>query len=81
MTSFSAPTSTPIGAKTELQEWANAISSEPPHDSPFAFSSCTPSRVAAVSTGYSFDGLASPDSSAAVSVIILNTEPGGCGAE
>ena len=51
LTSFWAPTSTPIGAKTELQECAKATSSEPPQDSPFAFSSCTPSSVAAVSTG------------------------------
>ncbi len=46
-----------------------------------AFSSCTPSSVAAVWTGYSLDGFATPASSAAVSVMILKTDPGGCGAE
>ena len=81
LTSLWAPISAPIGAKTELQECAKAVLSEPPQDSPLAFSSRTPSRVAAVSTGYSFDGFASPDSSPAVSVMILNTDPGGCGAE
>ncbi len=77
----SAPSSAPIGAKTELHECANADLSEPPHASPWAFSSTTPSSVADVWTGYLLVGLATPASSAAASVTILNTDPGGCGAE
>ena len=76
-----APSSAPIGAKTELQECANAFASDPPQDSPLAFSSSTPSSTAAVSTGYLLDFFATPASSAPASVTILNTEPGGWGAE
>ena len=50
-TSRSAPSLAPSGAKTELQESANDVVSEPPHASPLAFSSSTPSSVAAVCTG------------------------------
>ena len=50
-TSLSAPSSAPIGAKTELHEWANETRRDPPHASPLALVSSTPSSVAAVSTG------------------------------
>jgi hypothetical protein len=80
-TSFSAPSSAPIGANTELHEWANELISEPPQDSPCAFSSSTPSSVAAVSTGKLSFRRTVPASSAPASVMILKTEPGGCGAE
>ena len=80
-TSFSAPSSAPIGAKTELQEWANVSISDPPHDSPCAFWSSTPSSVAAVWTGKLSLRRTVRASSAPVSVRILNTDPGGCGAE
>ena len=46
-----------------------------------AFSSSTPSSVAAVWTGYSLDGVATPASSAAVERDDLEHGPGGCGAE
>ena len=80
-TSRSAPSSAPIGAKTELHEWANELISEPPHDSPLAFSSSMPSSVAAVCTGNDSERFTVPASSAPASVMILNTEPGGWGAE
>ena len=80
-TSRSAPSSAPIGAKTELHECANAFLIVPPQASPCAFSSSTPSSVADVCTGYLLVVFATPASSAAASVMILNTEPGGCGAE
>ena len=80
-TSFSAPSSAPIGANTELHECAKELISDPPHDSPLAFSSSTPSSVAAVWTGKLSLRRTVRASSAAVSVTILNTEPGGCGAE
>ncbi len=38
-TSFRAPTRTPSGAKTELQECAKLAVKSPPQDSPLAFSS------------------------------------------
>src|SRR5215216_3456483 len=76
-----APSLTPSGAKTELHEWAKLVVKLPPHDSPFAFSSGTPSMIARVSTGNGVEGLTIPASSAAVAVMILNVEPGGCGAE
>ena len=75
-----APSSAPSGANTELQESANACRSVPPHASPCALASSTPSSVAEVCTGKVSEGLAVPASSAAASVMILNTEPGGCGA-
>ena len=50
-TSRSGPRRAPSGAKTELQECAKDSRSEPPQDSPLAFSSSTPSSVAAVCTG------------------------------
>ena len=50
-TSLSAPAFTASGAKTELHEWANEFVSDPPHDSPLAFCSSTPSRVVDVWTG------------------------------
>ena len=80
-TSFSAPSSAPIGAKTELQEWANDAMSDPPHDSPLAFWSSTPSSVADVWTGKLSLRRTECASSAPVNVTILNTDPGGCGAE
>ena len=49
----------------------------PPHDSPLAFSSRRPSRWLAVWYGKTVAGLARLASSTAVSVIILNVEPGG----
>ena len=45
---FLRPSLAPSGANTELQECANASTSVPPHDSPLAFWSSTPSSVAAV---------------------------------
>ena len=75
------PSSTPSGANTELQEWAKLLRKLPPQDSPLAFSSSTPSIVAAVAIGNSVDGLTAPASSAAAVVTILNVEPGGWGAE
>src|SRR5205807_1129405 len=44
-TSLAAPTFTPSGAKTELHDCTNASSSVPPHDSPSAFCSVTPSMT------------------------------------
>jgi len=41
-----------------LQEWAKLLRNVPPQYSPFAFSSSTPSMVAAVSTGNSIPELA-----------------------
>ena len=80
-TSLRAPSSAPSGANTELQECANDWIRLPPHDSPLAFWSCVPSSVAAVCTGNDSLRLTTPASSAPASVMILNTEPGGCGAE
>ena len=76
-TRASDPTSTPSGPNTELQEWAKLSRKLPPHDSPFAFDSSTPSMSASVSTGNSVDGFTRSSSSAAVVVTILNVEPGG----
>jgi hypothetical protein len=53
----------------------------PPHSSPFAFSSVTPSISARDSTGNLSESLTFFSSSAAAVVTILNTDPGGCGAE
>jgi hypothetical protein len=64
-----------------LHECANALRSEPPQDSPLAFSSSTPSSVVEVCTGKLSEPFATPASIAPASVTILNTEPGGCGAE
>ena len=80
-TSLRAPSLAPSGANTELQECANESISEPPHDSPLAFSSSTPSSVAAVCTGKLSFALTAFAWSADDSVMILNDEPGGCGAE
>ena len=80
-TSFSAPSWAPSGAKTELQECAKELRSEPPHDSPLAFWSSTPSIVAAVWTGNVAERLVTFSSSTPASVTILNVEPGGCGAD
>ena len=79
-TSRSAPSFAPSGAKTELQECANELASEPPHASPLAFSSSTPSSVVEVSTGNFAFRLTVPASSSPASVTILNIEPGGWGA-
>ncbi len=76
-----APSFAPIGAKTELHETTNALTSVPPHDSLLALRSRTPESVAAVRTGYVLVGLAMPFWSAAESVMILNVDPGGCGPE
>ena len=81
LTSCSAPSLAPSGAKTELQESAKDCRSVPPQDSPWAFWSSTPSIVAAVWTGNLAPGLTTPSSSAPASVMILNVEPGGWGAE
>src|SRR3954454_15927292 len=75
LTSFSAPSLAPSGAKTELHDSAKDSASVPPHDSPLAFCSSTPSSVAAVLTGNVSLGLATPLASAAVAVMILNVEP------
>ena len=80
-TSRSAPTFAPSGANTELQESANELLSEPPHASPWAFWSFTPSSCVSVWTGKLAFALTLPASSAAASVMILNVEPGGWGAE
>ena len=80
-TSRSAPSCAPSGAKTELQEWANDVRSEPPQYSPLAFSSFTPSSVAACSIGNVAVRLTTPASSTPASVMILNTDPGGWGAD
>ena len=58
-----APTFTPSGANTELHEWAKLSRNVPPQYSPLAFSSSTPSIVAAVATGNSSE--ASPPASSA----------------
>src|SRR3954447_25125634 len=76
-----APTFAPSGANTELQESANELLSEPPHASPWAFWSFTPSSVVSVWTGKLEPALTLRASSAAASVMILNVEPGGWGAE
>ena len=80
-TSLSAPTFTPSGANTELHDSAKLSWKLPPQNSPLAFSSSTPSMMAALSTGNSSEGLTSRCSSAAVVVMILKVEPGGWGAE
>ena len=80
-TSRRAPSFAPSGANTELHECANELTSEPPQASPPALRSVTPSSVAAVWTGYIVDGRTIRLSSAAAAVMILNTEPGGCGAD
>ena len=80
-TSRRAPSFAPSGANTELHECANELTSEPPQASPPALRSATPSSVAAVWTGYIVDGRTIRLSSAAAAVMILNTEPGGCGAD
>ena len=64
-----------------MHEWAKLSRNDPPQYSPFAFSSSTPSIVAAVETGNSSEGFTLPASSAAAVVTILKVEPGGCGAE
>ncbi len=71
----------PSGAKTELQECAKEIRSEPPQDSPLAFWISTPSIVAAFWTGNVCVRLATLAASTPASVTILNVEPGGCGAD
>ena len=58
-----------------------ACVSVPPHDSPPALRKVTPESVADVRTGKELDGVATPAASAPDSVMILNVEPGGCGAE
>ena len=45
-TSRAAPSLTPSGENTELHDTAKASSSVPPHSSPLALLSLTPSRVA-----------------------------------
>ena len=45
-TSRLAPTRTPSGAYTELHEFTNPSPTLPPHDSPLAFWSLTPSSSA-----------------------------------
>src|SRR5688572_8947842 len=80
-TSLSPPSLAPSGAKTELQEWAKELASDPPQDSPLAFSISTPSMVVKVSTGYEAVDLTTFSSSAPARVMILKTEPGGWGAE
>src|SRR5829696_7398713 len=77
----SAPTFTPSGANTELHEWAKLLRNVPPQYSPLAFSSSTPSIVAALAIGNSVAGFTARASSAAAEVTILKVEPGGCGAE
>ncbi len=77
-TSRSAPTSAPRGANTELHDRAKAWTSVPPQYSPLSLSSSTPSSVADVVTGYSLSGRVLPSSSAAVAVMILKVDPGGC---
>ncbi len=77
-TSRVAPSLTPSGENTELQETANASSSVPPHSSPLALFSLTPSSVANVAYGKTVCGLAIFAASTPVVVIILNVEPGGC---
>ncbi len=47
-TSPGAPTLTPSGAKTELQEVANAWARVPPHDSPLALDNSTPESLTLV---------------------------------
>ena len=76
-----APSFAPSGAKTELHESMKACVSEPPHDSPPALRSVTPESVAEVRTGKEVDGVATPAASAPDRVMILNVEPGGCGAD
>ena len=64
-----------------MQECANELRSEPPQDSPLAFWSSTPSIVAAVWTGNVAERLVTFSSSTPASVMILNVEPGGWGAD
>src|SRR5487761_1612866 len=71
------PSFTPSGANAELQDTANASARLPPHDSPLAFSSLTPSSVVEVAYPNTVVGLAAFASSAALSVTILKVEPGG----
>ena len=80
-TSAGAPTFRPSGANTELHEWAKELRKLPPQNSPFAFSSSTPSMIAWDSMGNSVEGLTRLRSSAAAVVTSLKVDPGGCGAE
>ena len=50
-TSRLAPSLTPSGANTELQETANAFNSVPPHASPSEFCNVKPPTSAEVATG------------------------------
>ena len=77
-TSRSAPSLTPSGENTELQDTAKAVSSVPPHSSPLALLSLTPSRVAKVAYGKTVWGLARCAVSTPERVTILKVEPGGC---
>src|SRR5258707_6261092 len=72
-----APSLTPSGANTELHETAKASASEPPHSSPLALLSLTPSSVAYVAYGNVVAGLATCALNTPVSVTILNVDPGG----
>lgn len=79
LTSFSAPSLAPSGAKTELHDFANDTVSEPPQAEPNEFSSFTPLSVAAVSTGNCAVGVVVLFSSAPATVIILKVEPEAAG--
>src|SRR5215213_4553040 len=72
-----APTLTPSGANTELHEWAKLLRNVPPQYSPLAFSSSTPSIVAALAIGNSVVGFTARASRAAAVVTILKVDPGG----
>ena len=77
----SEPILGPSGAKTLLHERANAWTKVPPHSSLLALAISRPPTVAELTTGNRSSSLTTPASSAAVVVITLKVEPGGCGAE
>ena len=79
-TSRAAPSFTPSGANTELHDTANASTRVPPHSSPLALCSSTPSSVASVASANVLRGLATPACSTPLTVTILNVDPGGCSA-
>src|SRR5215216_5288871 len=81
----SAPTLTPSGAKTVLHDSAKACTKVPPHGSSCALwttrAPLSGSGLISVRTGNLSVSFTSWPSSAAVVVITLKIEPGGCGEE
>ena len=80
-TSRSEPIFGPSGTKTLLHDSAKASTKLPPHASLWALATSRPSTTVEVWIGNWSVSLTTPASSAAVVVISLKVEPGGCGPE